>query len=107
MVTRMLRRWELGPWTSEPAMTTPGAWTRPVNDMLPALPALVLLSLIVGTGCTQRCPEEVPSFSEDPKGVHQWYMPALGVPDAWRVQRGDPGVIGRALTVGILSRNRL
>jgi subtilisin family serine protease len=45
------------------------------------------------THCQPECPDDVPSSSDDPESVTQWHLPALGVPDAWRVQRGSPDTI--------------
>ena len=52
------------------------------------LAAFVVVTVaMVIAGCSSPCPEDVSAFSDDPKGVRQWYLPALGAPDAWRVRR--------------------
>ena len=70
-----------------------GASTRPIRGTAFPRIAALLLAVIAAAGCTPRCPEEISSFSEDPEGVHQWHLLTLGVPETWRVQRGDPGVV--------------
>ena len=47
---------------------------------------LVLLAACSG-------PPEVAPFTNDPQSKHQGYMPAIGVPAAWKLERGDPRVI--------------
>jgi subtilisin family serine protease len=54
---------------------------------------VLALSWLLASGCASPCPEDVASFSDDPEAVRQWYMPALGVPDAWRIERGSPEVV--------------
>lgn len=58
--------------------------------MLPLLVVAVVLSI---SACSSTCPEDVSPFSDDPEGVRQWHMPALGVSEAWDVQRGRPEVV--------------
>ena len=78
--------------TDEPATAVYGASTRSIRSQAVPHRASLLLAVIVAADCTPCCPDEVPSFSEDPEGVHQWHMPTLGVPEAWHVQRGNPEV---------------
>ena len=46
-----------------------------------------LISMMLIPACSSPCPDNVAAFSDDPKGVKQWYLPALGTPDAWPVRR--------------------
>ena len=46
-----------------------------------------MISMMLIPACSSPCPDAVPAFSDDPKGVRQWYLPALSAPDAWPVRR--------------------
>lgn len=55
--------------------------------------AWMLLVIASAWSCTNDCPEAVASFSDDPEGTSQWFLPALGAPEAWQTEPGSPSTI--------------
>lgn len=57
---------------------------------MPRTPILPFVSLLVfASGCAPEPPPDIPAFTSDPSSVKQGYMPLLGVPEAWKITRGN------------------
>ncbi|MCX5653980.1 MAG: S8 family serine peptidase [Planctomycetota bacterium] len=86
-------------WTSQPCHTAAGKGSSPL--FLAALNTFVL-ALVVLVGGTAVCLAD--TIPNDPYYVpYQWYGPAIGLPAAWSISTGSPGVIVAVLDTGVMA----